>query len=160
VCECERAGTDESVCDMETGECQCKTGYDGDDCGQCDALHFGYPNCERMPFLSLSSTESTACACDASGAPNATTCKRGDPSTSAEAGQCPCLENYATKQCSACKTGFYAFPECAECACFAAGAKGDSCTEQAQCYCRDNFVGLKCEQCKTNFFNFPLCEGA
>ena len=44
-CNCNQAGSENDVCDGNTGECSCKTGFTGNKCDKCYPGYFGFPNC-------------------------------------------------------------------------------------------------------------------
>lgn len=73
-------------------------------------------------------------------------------------GKCPCLSNFAGKQCTSCSAGYYQYPECLACNCDSHGSRGLSCNNEGQCQCEYNFDGKTCNQCKESFYNFPACE--
>ncbi|KAG8442156.1 hypothetical protein GDO86_011091 [Hymenochirus boettgeri] len=108
-CECDPFGSVSPVCVPDDnhrkqghlpGQCQCKEGYTGAKCDQCEFGFRGYPNCVR-------------CNCSLEGSVNDDPC----------AEECICKENVEGENCDRCKTGFYNLqgrnPEgCTECFCF------------------------------------------
>lgn len=88
------------------------------------------------------------CACDYSG------------STSFECesfgGQCQCKPNIIGRQCEACKTGYYGFPECKPCDCpSTALCEKDT----GECICPPRVTGEKCDQCMPQTFGFDQIIG-
>ena len=57
----------------------------------------------------------SACQCDERGS-FTLRCRRST-------GQCPCLPHFTGRNCDQCRVGFFDFPECRTCNCFAAGIK-------------------------------------
>ncbi|OCT76655.1 hypothetical protein XELAEV_18031856mg [Xenopus laevis] len=108
-CECDAYGSVNSVCVTDDnhakpgsppGQCQCKEGYTGRKCDQCEFGFKGYPHCVR-------------CNCSLVGSVNEDPC----------AEQCLCKENVEGENCDQCKAGFYNLQErnpegCTECFCF------------------------------------------
>ena len=45
-CECDVEGSNNQICDKDTGKCSCKAGFNGQKCGECDEKFFGYPDCK------------------------------------------------------------------------------------------------------------------
>ena len=44
VCFCHSEGSPTSSCDVN-GNCNCKNGFDGEKCDQCDISYGGFPTC-------------------------------------------------------------------------------------------------------------------
>lgn len=89
-CSCDARGTEAEVCDKETGQCLCKTGYGGPRCDQCIPGYNGYPDCKPC---GCSEVGSASTVCDSSG-------------------KCPCLYNFAGRTCEQCSPGYYKYPDC------------------------------------------------
>ncbi|CAK1588443.1 unnamed protein product [Parnassius mnemosyne] len=70
-------------------------------------------------------------------------------------GQCPCKPNVIGRTCSACKTGFYGFPNCKPCNCPLTAI----CDDNGQCICPKNVEGDNCDRCKPYTFNFDVQRG-
>ncbi|XP_071089652.1 uncharacterized protein [Haliotis cracherodii] len=85
-CACDTNGTTEAssfVCNVETGQCDCKPNVEERQCGEC-----------KDEFYGLSKAGCTACGCNALGSSNST-CDKG-PS-----GQCQCRgEDYTNRTCT------------------------------------------------------------
>ncbi|XP_069813854.1 laminin subunit alpha-1 isoform X1 [Dendropsophus ebraccatus] len=108
-CECDPFGSVSPVCVVDDnhakpgvlpGQCQCKVGYTGTKCDQCQFGYKGYPNCVR-------------CNCSLVGSVNDDPC----------AEQCICKEHVEGENCDQCKAGYYNLQEnnpegCTECFCF------------------------------------------
>ncbi|XP_045509429.1 laminin subunit alpha [Colias croceus] len=70
-------------------------------------------------------------------------------------GQCPCKPNVIGRTCSACRTGYYGFPNCLPCHCPATAI----CDDHGQCICPKNVEGENCDRCKPYTFNFDVQRG-
>lgn len=89
-CECDEYGSYDSNCNKETGQCNCKPGYTGIKCDQCDVGYFGSRICET---------------CDCDGGVTADICHRNN-------GSCICKPNYGGRRCDECAPGYYNYPLC------------------------------------------------
>jgi laminin, alpha 3/5 len=83
-----------------------------------------------------------------------------DGSTSFECeqfgGQCQCKPNIIGRQCEACKTGFYGFPDCKPCDCPSTAI----CEKRTgECICPPRVTGEKCDQCVPYTFGFDQIIG-
>lgn len=47
ACQCSGPGQYDGTCDSETGQCLCRTGFEGHSCNQCAPGYFNYPLCQR-----------------------------------------------------------------------------------------------------------------
>lgn len=71
-------------------------------------------------------------------------------------GQCQCKPNIIERQCGACKTGFYGFPECKPCDCPSTAM----CEPQTgECVCPPNVMGELCDKCMPNTYGFHQIIG-
>lgn len=89
-CNCDISGTEQAICDKETGRCICKEGYGGERCDMCILGYYDYPDCKP-------------CNCSKVGSHG---------STCSTTGKCSCLSNYAGRTCEQCYPGYYNYPEC------------------------------------------------
>lgn len=55
ACQCSGPGQYDGTCDSETGQCLCRTGFEGHLCDQCAPGYFSYPLCQRA-YLSSRGT--------------------------------------------------------------------------------------------------------
>ena len=46
ACECNPIGSVATKCDLDSGQCSCRSNYGSRDCSACADGYFGYPNCE------------------------------------------------------------------------------------------------------------------
>ncbi|TRY60964.1 hypothetical protein TCAL_05712 [Tigriopus californicus] len=82
-----------------------------------------------------------------------------------DSGECECKSAFqGAEDCSACADGYYDYPECKPCDCFANGTILQDngmpfCVAEGvvQCPCLENFSGAFCDQCAEGYFNFPEC---
>ncbi|XP_074594778.1 laminin subunit alpha [Brevipalpus obovatus] len=74
-----------------------------------------------------------------------------------EGGQCPCKPNVIGRDCSACKTGYYGFPDCKKCNCPENAAFCDART--GECVCPPNVAGNRCDGCAPNTFGYDPIVG-
>ncbi|CRK95483.1 CLUMA_CG008952, isoform A [Clunio marinus] len=71
-------------------------------------------------------------------------------------GQCSCKANIIGRQCEACKTGYYGFPDCKPCDCPSTAI----CEKQTgECICPARVTGEKCDQCVPYTFGFDQIIG-
>ncbi|XP_049703370.2 laminin subunit alpha [Helicoverpa armigera] len=70
-------------------------------------------------------------------------------------GQCPCKPNVIGRSCSACRTGYYGFPNCRPCHCPSTAI----CDDNGMCICPKNVEGENCDRCKPFTFNFDVQRG-
>ncbi|RVE52213.1 hypothetical protein evm_003132 [Chilo suppressalis] len=70
-------------------------------------------------------------------------------------GQCPCRPNVIGRSCSACRTGYYGFPNCRPCNCPSTAI----CDDNGMCICPKNVEGENCDRCKPYTFNFDVHRG-
>ena len=114
-CGCSCKGTiNEGKSCNEQGRCECKPGYAGDKCAQCDAGFYLegeglLEECKGKWFqISLCCDkliiDLKECGCNPDGSDGEQTCDAS--------GQCQCSGVVIGKKCDQCKPGFYDFPEC------------------------------------------------
>lgn len=75
---------------------------------------------------------------------------------SAFGGQCPCRPHIVGRTCSACKTGYYGFPDCKPCHC-PSTAICEPIT--GQCICPKHVTGERCDVCKPYTYGFDPIIG-
>ncbi|CAO1298214.1 unnamed protein product [Diamesa hyperborea] len=71
-------------------------------------------------------------------------------------GQCQCKANIIGRQCEACKTGFYGFPDCKPCSCPSTAICEK---ETGECICPPRVTGEKCDKCVSYTFGFDQIIG-
>lgn len=71
-------------------------------------------------------------------------------------GQCQCKPNIIGRQCDACRTGFFGFPDCKPCDC---PSKSLCEKETGACICAPHVIGEKCDQCEPYSFAFDQYFG-
>ncbi|XP_052643533.1 laminin subunit alpha-3 isoform X2 [Harpia harpyja] len=134
-CQCHGAGVLGSDCDVNTGQCRCRTGFQGFSCDTCAPGYFHYPFCQ-------------VCKCNVAGT---------QPEVCDFLGMCLCRSGVAGLQCDSCQPGHHSFPACPECNCDAVGSVENTCGPRGQCLCRSNYAGLRCDQCAPGYYSYPSC---
>lgn len=71
-------------------------------------------------------------------------------------GQCQCKPNIIGRQCDACRTGFYGFPDCKPCDC---PSKSLCEKDTGACICPPHVVGDRCDKCEPYSFGFDQFFG-
>lgn len=76
-------------------------------------------------------------------------------------GQCQCKPNIIGRQCDACRTGYYGFPDCKPCDC----PSSNLCErDTGACICPPHVTGDKCDKCESysygfdHYFGCELCN--
>ena len=82
LCKCNPVGSESQNCDelTEESQCQCRPGYEGKRCSQCQENHYGDPDVQCLP-----------CNCNTEGSFSA--------QCNIQSGQCYCLPNVKGKYC-------------------------------------------------------------
>lgn len=142
---------------MHTGQCSCRTGFDGKLCNKCGNGYNNYPNCEIMQCLTTNDADSpiknapcvfpfkydgkmhTSCTIDDD---NKLWCS----TKVQENGQ------YLKNQWGYCGNGCKDHCNC---------KNGGTCvnSQNGQCTCRAEYDGNSCEYCSYGYFNYPNCKG-
>lgn len=71
-------------------------------------------------------------------------------------GQCQCKPNIIGRQCDACRTGYYGFPDCKPCDC---PSKNLCEKDTGACICPPHVIGEKCDKCEPYSFGFDSFFG-
>merc|ERR1712110_575295 len=132
-CGCNPDGS-EGKCD-QTGQCQCKIGFEGKMCNECKD-GFAGRNCGE-------------CKCNENGAASRI-CNKSD-------GKCQCKDGFKGHKCNSCSLGFHLqFSSdkftCENCNCDVIGSKYNFCLPSGQCECKKGYSGEKCEKCAKQFY--------
>nr|XP_014340901.1 PREDICTED: laminin subunit alpha-5-like [Latimeria chalumnae] len=135
ACQCYNPGVLTRECDSETGECKCRTGFQGFYCESCAVGYFNYPYCQE-------------CRCNTAGT---------RPEACDTAGRCLCRSQVDGPQCDQCQSGYHSFPSCQDCSCDRYGSVDNVCGPRGQCRCRPNYAGLTCNQCAPGHYAYPTC---
>ncbi|XP_070559223.1 laminin subunit beta-1-like [Ptychodera flava] len=143
----------------QTVICECKDGYTGIRCDQCDNNYFGNP---LIP---------------GGGCQNCTCNGNIDPSVpgncDARTGEClRCLYNTEGYNCEVCKPGYYGNAlerDCQQCVCNILGTDRSVCDNMnncgvcdsvtGQCPCLPNVIGRNCDQCAENHWKLASGRG-
>ncbi|XP_032674953.1 laminin subunit alpha-1 isoform X4 [Odontomachus brunneus] len=187
-CGCNNLGSTSSVCDIVSGQCQCKPQVVGRRCNECKIGYWGL----------ASGTGCASCNCDPMGSRNG--------SCHSNTGQCYCKPGVGGSRCDTCLSGYYGFsangcqlcdpcvrpghvcdPDTGRCVCpsltygehcdrcrpgawdlvprvgcrpcaCTLGATRPQCDHQGQCPCRIGYDGLRCERCSKGYYGYPRCR--
>lgn len=122
---------------------------------QCGQDHFhiqlnATDFCKQAVFTLTSDYNNGAlpCECDYAGS----TSFECDPF----GGQCQCKSNIIGRQCEACRTGYYGFPDCKPCDCPSTALCEK---ETGECICPPRVTGEKCDKCEPYTFGFDQIIG-
>merc|ERR1712227_221913 len=132
-------GSTNNVCNVETGECDCKNMYIiGDKCEKCMEGHYKHPECKDCMCNVLGSVGKS---CD-------------------DDGKCKCIEKVEGDKCKKCIKDHYDWPKCKACDCDMEGSNSTTCDiKTGQCPCKDEMIeGMKCDKCKEGYYGFPDCK--
>ncbi|XP_069869699.1 multiple epidermal growth factor-like domains protein 9 [Dipodomys merriami] len=138
MCNCSRVGSlDVKRCNQTTGQCECKSGYEG---LHCEA-------CEKGFYLNHTSGLCLPCHCSPHGALSIL-CN--------SSGNCQCRVGITGSTCNRCQDGYYGFSKngCLPCHCNNRSASCDALTG-ACLNCQENSKGDHCEECKEGFYQSP-----
>ena len=129
ACKCDEAGSMSEECDLETGQCQCKSSFGGLQCEKCAKGYFRLKETNGRTFWTKSFTklwhpfnafaECVYCDCDPSGTE--------DEVCDGQNGQCLCKPGFAGRRCDRCDDAFFGYPACRECLCHDRGSKTSQC---------------------------------
>uniref|UniRef100_A0A8C3D6A6 Laminin subunit alpha 5 n=1 Tax=Corvus moneduloides TaxID=1196302 RepID=A0A8C3D6A6_CORMO len=132
TCQCSGPGQYDGTCDSETGQCLCRTGFEGHSCDQCAPGYFNYPLCQ-------------SCQCSREGSLHGT-CDQ-------DTGQCSCRPKVTGLRCDSCVPGAYGFPHCEGMgSCNPAGLETAD-PSLGSCACRAYVEGPACDRCKPGYWN-------
>ena len=93
MCNCDPVGSQNSICDFNTGQCQCKLNIERTQCDSCRPDYFGLS----------SESGCIPCSCDALGST--------DSQCDIETGQCTCKPGVTVPNCDQCMIGFFGLSE-------------------------------------------------
>ncbi|XP_043081584.1 laminin subunit alpha-1 [Puntigrus tetrazona] len=187
ACGCHGNGSLSTVCNVITGQCECKTSVIGQTCERCQAGYYGIDSgsgcrpceCNQSGALSASCDEEGRCQCVAG--VTGDKCDRCEPgyysftesgctpcdcahthgNCDADTGECICPPHTHGPKCEECEEdhwGHDGVSGCKACNCSSAGSSWSQCDLQSgQCRCRPHFSGLGCDHCSLGYKNFPEC---
>ncbi|XP_066538803.1 laminin subunit alpha-1 [Hoplias malabaricus] len=187
ACSCYANGSVSSVCNIITGQCECKTNVVGDKCDQCQVGFHGINSGEGCRQCQCNQSGSVSEACDEDGqcecivgvsgdkcdrcqhgyynfTDNGCTpcdCAHTHGNCNVETGECICPPHTRGEKCEVCEDdhwGHDGVAGCKPCECSLAGSNSSQCDLlSGQCQCRAHFTGQKCDHCDLGFRNFPEC---
>ncbi|XP_078270415.1 LOW QUALITY PROTEIN: laminin subunit beta-2-like, partial [Rhinoraja longicauda] len=150
-CRCDPEGSMGPQCDQASGQCQCRSGAFGSQCGQCQGGHWGFPTCRL-------------CQCHGH-------TEECEPRTGACQG---CRHHTSGTHCQQCAPGYHGNPElgtggqCRPCPCpvgpgsdrnFATSCRLDGQSRQLVCECHAGYTGPRCQECAPRLLWKPLVAG-
>uniref|UniRef100_A0A8D0BUW0 Multiple EGF like domains 9 n=1 Tax=Salvator merianae TaxID=96440 RepID=A0A8D0BUW0_SALMN len=141
-CNCSSVGsTGPNNCDIRTGQCECRTGYVGHVCDQCDD---GY-------YADRGSGRCLPCGCHLEGSLS---------SACNKSGRCHCKTGATGPKCAQCQEGYSRFngTACEPCRCNNHSVRCDPQTEPGHptpvCdKCRPGYRGIHCNQCDNGYYS-------
>ncbi|XP_077145501.1 laminin subunit alpha-2 isoform X2 [Ranitomeya variabilis] len=186
-CNCNINGSVSTVCNLQNGQCECRSNVKGRQCDECLPQTYGpvfaqgcVPcNCNSFGSKSFDCDENGQCRCQ----PGVTgdkcdRCDRGffdfqeggctpcdcphvGNNCDEETGQCVCPPNTIGERCDKCTPnhwGYSIISGCKACDCGGAGSLSTQCNpDTGCCFCRPNFSGDKCTSCRVGYRNYPHC---
>ncbi|KAF7271317.1 hypothetical protein GWI33_015789 [Rhynchophorus ferrugineus] len=121
----------------------------------CGSNHFNIDTSQRgfcrdsvFSITAAHNTGALSCQCDYAGSISFECEKFG--------GQCPCKENIIGRQCTACKTGYFGFPDCRPCNCPSSAYCEPN---TGKCVCPPRVTGEKCDQCEPLTYGYDSLIG-
>ncbi|XP_076279706.1 wing blister isoform X1 [Lasioglossum baleicum] len=139
-CDCDPLGSGSIECDERSGQCPCKSLFEGRDCSSCIE---GYGN------VTAGCRE---CDCDVGALDEVC-----DPLT----GECRCADGVLGFRCDRCNVDHYGLSVggCKGCRCSNLGSTTTACDiVTGQCQCKEHVTGRQCDQCAVGFWG--LTTGA
>uniref|UniRef100_A0A3B3SV33 Laminin subunit alpha 1 n=1 Tax=Paramormyrops kingsleyae TaxID=1676925 RepID=A0A3B3SV33_9TELE len=140
ICRCHRNGSRSSICDVRTGQCDCKPNTRGVSCEQCEPGYYGLRHELGCVQCNCSEAGALSRECD-------------------EGGRCQCVPGVAGDKCDHCQHGYYGFRNgsCTECNC--AYTHGNCHQETGECICPPHTMGEKCEHCEKDHWGHNSVTG-
>ncbi|XP_056099529.1 laminin subunit alpha-1 [Rhinichthys klamathensis goyatoka] len=187
ACGCYGNGSLSAVCNVITGQCECKANVVGQTCDRCQAGYHGINSGDGCRLCECNQSGSVSGSCDEEGRCQCITgvtgdkcdrCQRGyynfrengctpcdcahtHGNCNAETGECICPPHTHGLKCEECEEGHWGHDGvsgCKACDCSPVGSSSSQCDLlSAQCRCNTHFSGLKCDRCALGFRNFPEC---
>ncbi|KAF4087881.1 hypothetical protein AMELA_G00076420 [Ameiurus melas] len=187
ACGCFANSSVSTVCNIITGQCECKANVVGDKCDRCQVGFYGVNSGDGCRECRCNQSGSVSEACDEDGQCQCTVGVGGDKcdrcqhgyynftdngctpcdcahthgNCNAETGECICPPNTRGEKCERCDDdhwGHNAVTGCKPCECNVSGSSSSQCDLlNGQCVCRPHFTSQKCDRCTLGFRNFPEC---
>ncbi|XP_039610736.1 laminin subunit alpha-1 [Polypterus senegalus] len=140
ACACHVNSSYSNICDLKSGQCQCKENVTGLKCDKCVPGHFGLSSglgCQPC-MCNLTGSLTEECSDD---------------------GQCHCVVGVAGEKCDRCAYGFYNFQDdgCTSCDC---SHTHNTCNAKTgECICPPHTIGAKCEICQEDYWDHNSLTG-
>ncbi|XP_072536108.1 laminin subunit alpha-1 [Salminus brasiliensis] len=187
ACGCHANGSVSSVCNIITGQCDCKANVIGDKCDHCQVGFHGINSGDGCRLCECNQSGSVSEACEEDGrcqcivgvsgdkcdrcqhgyynftddGCTACDCAHTHGNCNAETGECICPPHTRGDKCEVCEEdhwGHDGVTGCKPCECSVAGSNSSQCDLlSGQCVCRPHFASQKCDRCALGFRNFPEC---
>uniref|UniRef100_A0A8C4RZG4 Laminin subunit alpha-1 n=2 Tax=Erpetoichthys calabaricus TaxID=27687 RepID=A0A8C4RZG4_ERPCA len=140
ACACHVNSSYSNICDLKSGQCQCKENVTGLKCDKCVPGHFGLS----------SGLGCQPCKCNLTGSLT---------EECSDEGQCHCILGVAGEKCDRCAHGFYNFQDdgCTPCNC--AHTHNTCNAETGECICPPHTIGAKCEICQEDYWDHNSLTG-
>ncbi|XP_040285060.1 laminin subunit alpha-2 isoform X2 [Bufo bufo] len=186
-CNCNINGSISTVCNLQTGQCECRSNVKGRQCDECMPQTYGPVsaqgclacNCNSFGSKSFDCDDKGQCHCQPGvagdkcdrcahgffdfqeGGCTPCDCPHVGNNCEAETGQCVCPPNTVGEQCDKCAPnhwGYSIITGCKACDCGGPGSLSTQCNaDTGCCFCRPNFSGDKCTSCRVGYRNYPHC---
>ncbi|XP_073431896.1 laminin subunit alpha-2 isoform X2 [Dendrobates tinctorius] len=139
-CNCNINGSVSTVCNLQNGQCECRSNVKGRQCDECLPQTYGPVFAQGCVACNCNSFGSKSFDCD-------------------ENGQCRCQPGVTGEKCDRCDRGFFDFQEggCTPCDCPHVGNNCDE--ETGQCVCPPNTIGDRCDKCTPNHWGYSIISG-
>ncbi|TSK16092.1 Laminin subunit alpha-1 [Bagarius yarrelli] len=186
ACGCHANSSVSAVCNIITGQCECKANVEGDKCDRCQVGFFGINSGDGCRECRCNRSGSVSEACDVDGQCQCTVGVAGDKcdrclhgyynftdngctpcncahthgNCNAETGECICPPNTTGEKCEICEDdhwGHDGLTGCKPCECDAGSNSSQCDLLTGQCACKPHFTSQKCDRCTLGFRNFPEC---
>ncbi|XP_048508975.1 laminin subunit alpha-1 [Athalia rosae] len=140
-CDCDPIGSSSSLCDSESGQCDCKPMFGGRRCASCVK---GFGNVTAGCLKCNCGEGAANFDCDV------------------VTGTCECLPGVTGSNCDRCDDHHYGLSNqgCLGCRCNAIGSTSQTCDiVTGQCQCKSRVTGRECDRCQNGFWGMASGAG-
>eukprot|EP00755_Sulcionema_specki_P013020 Sspe_Gene.52879::Locus_29275_Transcript_1_1_Confidence_1.000_Length_4665::g.52879::m.52879 len=141
--------------------CQCKWGYEGQNCERCRGGFIDFPTCQQCTSKDHCSGNGKKVTDD--GTRTSCVCKEcHDKWSGSKCDTCPA--QYEQTKCKSCADGYIKYPTCTKCDLSICNGHGLSITSDSKkkaciCTCSAGFDTKKdCGECSDGYINYPTCS--